>query len=320
MPITGETADQAKLRIESMLLTGIEPRIRVQTREVTGWGDDEEGFIVLVRIPKSFSAPHIVRESGKFFARHSSGKYPLDVHELRDAFLATDSQTERIRRFRLDRLAQIAADETPVPLTQKHRLILHIIPLASFLNQERLDLTDWQAVLECFQPMYGGGSTWRYNPDGLLSIGRDGDGTFPGYCQVYFNGTIESVTTEIISDHNAPPGSIGGLASTAVEQRLLDRVAAYLKGMQQHFGITPPVSICAALQGCKGAFLWTEARLGGQGHYADRDLLVLPDILIDNFDCDIDVAVRPILDAIWNAFGYAQCMHYDDKGRWCRGR
>ena len=114
VPIQGTTADESKLFIENLIRTAIEPRIPVQVKEVDGFGADGDGFIIFVRIPQSFASPHMVtfKNSSKFYSRNSSGKFQLDVHEIRNAFLATDSQADRIRSFLQDRLAKIIADET----------------------------------------------------------------------------------------------------------------------------------------------------------------------------------------------------------------
>ena len=46
----------------------------------------------------------------------------------------------------------------------------------------------------------------------------------------------------------------------------------------------------------------------------DRDLLLLPDVYIDNLSDDIDVYVKMILDSIWNACGYTHCRAYNEDG------
>jgi predicted HTH transcriptional regulator len=74
------------LRLENMIRDGIEPRLTVRMQWVpltTGNG------ILVLRIPASLVAPHRVRfkASGKFWSRNSRGKYEMDVHELRHAFM-----------------------------------------------------------------------------------------------------------------------------------------------------------------------------------------------------------------------------------------
>jgi len=134
VPMSGINADEAKLRLEEIIRSGISPRIRVQIRQIDGYGDGNN-FVLIVRVPKSVASPHVVSYKGsfKFFSRNSAGKYPLDVHELRSAFLATESQAERIKRFREDRLGKIVADEIPVRLSSQQRLVLHLVPLIRIL-------------------------------------------------------------------------------------------------------------------------------------------------------------------------------------------
>ena len=122
-PLAGQNPDETKLRLENSIRDGIAPKLSVQVKVIEGWETDSKGFVVLIRIPKSFAAPHMVTYKGtsRFFSRHSAGKCQLDVGEIRNAFLATDSQAERIKRFREDRLAKILADETPVRLSSPSR-------------------------------------------------------------------------------------------------------------------------------------------------------------------------------------------------------
>jgi hypothetical protein len=79
---------------------------------------------------KSWAKPHVVNYQGhwRFYARNSVGKYPLDVLELKSAFLATTALGERIRDFHFDRISKIESNETPLLLADKARVILHTIP------------------------------------------------------------------------------------------------------------------------------------------------------------------------------------------------
>lgn len=175
LPVGDTTADEAKLRLEEIVRNGISPRLPVQIREIEGWGNDGQGFVVLLRIPNSFASPHVVSFKGgsRFYSRNSAGKYPLDVDELRSAFLATDSQAERIKQFRQERLGKIIADETPVVLSTPHRLVLHVIPIASFLNNQRLDLSNPRSFTTSCRLMASCGGNHRYNLDGVLTHSTD---------------------------------------------------------------------------------------------------------------------------------------------------
>ena len=45
-------------------------------------------------------------------------------------------------------------------------------------------------------------------------------------------------------------------------------------------------------------------------------MLILPDVLIEDYDCDVPAALRPVFDALWNAAGYERSLNYDENGCW----
>lgn len=85
--------DQLKLTIEQLVQTGISTRINIEIREIRV---SESGSVLLIRIAKSWMSPHRVTIAGhdKFYGRHSAGKYPMDLDQLRAAF-AQSSGWER---------------------------------------------------------------------------------------------------------------------------------------------------------------------------------------------------------------------------------
>ena len=83
--------DNDKLKMENMIRDGIAPRIiGIRLRPV----DLNNGRrVVIVRVPNSLNRPHMVvlKNWSRFYSRNSAGKYQLDVHELRSAFVASES-------------------------------------------------------------------------------------------------------------------------------------------------------------------------------------------------------------------------------------
>ncbi|GHO78148.1 hypothetical protein KSD_59190 [Ktedonobacter sp. SOSP1-85] len=51
----------------------------------------------------------------------------------------------------------------------------------------------------------------------------------------------------------------------------------------------------------------------------DRVNLLLPEVMIENFDDDLAKAMRPIFDAVWNAAGYSCSPNYDISGKFTLG-
>jgi hypothetical protein len=48
----------------------------------------------------------------------------------------------------------------------------------------------------------------------------------------------------------------------------------------------------------------------------NRRIVLLPDVLIQDFAQPLESTCRPIFDAVWNAGGYPKSMNYDDNGNW----
>ena len=74
--VEGINAGREILRLESMIRDGIKPRIAgIHLRSVDGFAD---GPVLLVRIPKSYTAPHMVtfQDHSRFYSRNSGGKIP----------------------------------------------------------------------------------------------------------------------------------------------------------------------------------------------------------------------------------------------------
>ncbi len=106
--------DKEILRLENSILTGIEPRIQNLSSKIVR--EHEKCFVVL-RIGKSWNSPHRVnfKDHGKFYKRNSAGKYPMDVSELRIAFIQSEQIVDKIRKFRNDRVEKLKAEhELPV--------------------------------------------------------------------------------------------------------------------------------------------------------------------------------------------------------------
>jgi len=322
VPLHGITADEAKLQIENLIRTGIEPRIPVHVKEIAAYCDDGNGFIIVVRIPQSFASPHMVtfKNTSRFYCRNSAGKYQLDVQEIRGAFLATDSQAERVRSFLQNRLAKIMADETPVPLSTEHRLVLHILPLYPFLNHQRLQLRSNRNLTLDFRPIGAGGWDHRYNLDGFVTYDRDCENRTlnNAYCQVFFDGVIESVYSNIlrVKDGRKPQkGETAFIASVAYERYIIEAIKNYFKGYNA-LGIEAPVVISMALLGCKGAYMYTDFAMGLDYEPIDRDVALLPEVEIGSLDDEVPTIMKPIFDAVWNACGHPRSYNYTENGTW----
>lgn len=128
-PITDRIADGEKQRLHNMLLASVEPRlVSVQMREIAVDG----GYILLLRVPRSWNSPHRVTSGGwnRYFLRSSSGAYEPSVDQLRAVFLGGAESERRLTEFRLDRLARLRTGGRGFVLHARGQLLLQTVPLA----------------------------------------------------------------------------------------------------------------------------------------------------------------------------------------------
>jgi hypothetical protein len=48
----------------------------------------------------------------------------------------------------------------------------------------------------------------------------------------------------------------------------------------------------------------------------DRNIVPIPECLLEKLDNDVDVDVRPLLDAAWNAADWERSLNFSENGRW----
>lgn len=316
-PLTG-TPDVDKLAWESSLRDGVTPRVpSVQVREVPVEG----GYVLLFRIPKSWAGPHAVTYKGsfRFYGRTSAGKFRLDVGQLRAAFLGSHELAQQLRSFRIERLAEIAAGQTPVSLQPNPKIVVHLVPYEAFGPLPSLELT---AALDgdVFRPPFDDyGTSRRWNIDGLLAYDRlANDEPAFAYAQLFRSGIYEGVDASVISSGTAEQGA-PTLYGEWMEVALNNMFPPF--EVLQRIGLQPPIVVLVSVVGIKDYRM-----LRGQRHFSradtriDRDIVILPEVVLDQHLADaraeLPFLMRPIIDAFWQAGGYAGSQNYDEDGIW----
>lgn len=309
-PLDGD-ADAEIRRLESMLRDGLEPRlIGVHTRPIEIGG----GWALVMRVPASWTGPHAVKSSKagtyRFYSRNSAGKYPLDVGEIRSAFLATDSVTQRVREWQTERLGRIIAGETPIRLRETPTVVLHLVPLAAQMVEP--------AALEgtgIFKPIRLDADGTRWNIDGLLSYALDKDGHGLGYTQLFRDGHLEGTNAADI-DWLLQPHRKGTIDGLGLERLIIDGVADSLRALQIAGG-EPPFAVLITLLGVGGLEIAPSGAIPRPVTVPiDRAMLLLPDVLCDAFDWSRGSALRPAIDALWQASGWPRSPNYGPTGEW----
>ena len=308
--------DEEVRKIESLIRDGIAPRLT--GIEIRKYDVADSKLILLIRIPKGWNAPHQVTFRGvdKFYTRSANGKYKLDVLELRNAFLFSETIVQTIRSFREDRIMKIIANEGPVNLKANAKIMVQLVPLAAFQSNVRYDLKEIANHTVGLRPLDGSSRQWRYNLEGMLAYGAALSHQVPdSYIQVFFNGIIETVSATILApyDNKLLIPAVRGLN---YEKEIIEVVKDYL-ACQERLSVDPPILFFITLMGVKNYVMGYNRRDDFfKEKKVDRDILQLPEVRIDSYSINVEEALKPVFDMIWNACGFDRSYNYDEAGKW----
>lgn len=326
-------AEAEILRLESIIRDGLEPRLpRLATRVVVLPGG---ATVLLLHIPRSWLSPHMVtfKNSSRFYSRHSSGKYQLDVSEIRTAFADSESGAEHLRDFRLKRVNDVLARQIPLSLPETATILLHVLPISAVRSEARTaDLLPTVPDLSPLRLLYGTAVALQWhNFDGVVAV--SGAQHPASYLQIFRNGTVEAADTRILEEHDyrsqwvpvssepQPSQHRRRIPPLDFEKRVIRTVGSILR-FQRALGVEPPVVFMLnLLRVCDYFIIVDEHFFESEVHPIDRDLLLVPDLMIESLELDahgVAGVLRPAFDAIWNAAGHARSLNYDESGNWCR--
>jgi len=302
--------DAVHQRLESIIQAGLAPRVLgLRFRAVTVL---PSSLVLVIRIPRSWSGPHMVcyQDWCRFYSRNSSGKYLLDVDELRRTFLRTEATSQYIRSWQAQRLGNIIAGETPVSLPEGPKIILHLVPIAAIDHSSAIDINPVVHNSGMLPPIYARGWNYRLNVDGVVTFtGPDQNGLCINYTQLFRNGAVEAVTTRFLTVGRR-------LLGPRYEEESIKALGAYLE-LAERLGVARPLALMVSLVGVRGyrmavGPLYSEPDYGG----IDRDTVIGSEVLIESLTAGPVQALRPCFDAIWNACGYPRSANYGDDGQW----
>lgn len=300
--------DAEKLRLEQWLRTGVAPRLpSYALTEV----EVEPGLTVLVvSLKQSWLGPHMVTTSeSRFYARGQAGKYALDVDQIRAAFVQTEEIPSRIRRLRDERLGLIASQETPVQLGPGGRVVLHLVPFSPAARLKAIDVHAWA---KRSPPTLTGSLTGaHFNSDG--HVGYTSEGARNSYVQFFRAGYIEAVN---VCHHEYQGVPVLNIWNTEVE--IVDGLSRYTSVLQEA-GVDPPFCVLVSLVGVRGYGLVPSAMRDHRTvPFVAREVITLPDVLLEDLAAELPATLRPVFDALWQTFGKSRSFCFDQKGLWNR--
>ena len=305
--------DQEILRIDQKIRDGIEPNIPSSSINIQEIQLANSKYIIIIRIKKSWLGPHRVsfKSWDRFYTRSTNGKYRFDVQELKSAFILSETFGEKIKQFKEKRISDIFSNNLPLPFYDSPKIALHLIPINAFDPRHNYDLK--QLSLYDIQPISSRTFDKRYNIDGLLTFSYfSGKKRSFSYVQLYRNAIIEAVNSYLLwTDINDKTIKI-----TVIEKELINVVQRFIE-VYKKFNIDPPVFLFLTLVDVKDYHISTRNEFRDHEAYPiDRDIIQIPEIIIEDLNFEPSQLLKPIFDSLWNACGLERSYNYTIDGEW----
>lgn len=307
--------DAEMLRLDNLIRDGIDPRITLFFRALTCTNKK----LLLVRVEKSWNGPHrvVFRGHDKFYARTSAGKFPLDVTQLKTAFLHSATLTEEISGFRLDRIVDIANNRGPITLEKGPRLALHIIPLGALSGQIQIDMGTLSDNLNGHQSWNASSWNGKITFDGFLlnrASPRNGSIT-SAYSHFYRNGILEAVTTSLLEGGRNADGMNRLIPHQSLEKNTVEYLTRCFEALES-LNVSPPFSVSLSLIGVTGLRMARSFYDLDAGNEIREQNLIIPGAIVQSFSFSPTQLLRPMFDRIWNACGFHKSENFDLEGNW----
>lgn len=279
---------------------------------------DSERFVLIIKVQKSWNGPHRVKMNGKkeFYTRIKNKSDPMKIEDLRISFNLSETLIERIRRFRESRISELYVNNTPVPFEDCAKLVIHLVPLNAFNPGQVIDIHP--IIEDLNQITYTGahGLNKGYNMDGIIAY----TGTYssrPSYSYVQFfrNGILEIVYghEEEDEEDNALMKHIFAIYD---EKDIVESISKNMKIFKK-IGVETPIFVFITLLNIQ------DFQMPVSSSFQQRrlpkiykDILVLPEVLLNSYDVNIGNSLKNPFNVVWNAFGRAKSPNYDENGEW----
>lgn len=308
--LPGVNLDQDKLRLDAMLRDGVEPRIPGVALHTVPRGTDPPCLVI--RVPKTPLGVHMVIYKGlsRFYGRGASGRFQLDWGQIRAGFLEAETAQERVRRFRVDRVARVLSGETPIAMGPGPKVIFHALPLTPTEVWPQIVGIGDRDTHRFLPPMAGEPRDWRYNLDGFVVYTLRSELSIQSYVQLFRDAGIEAVSGGILMKDPRR----GGFYGAGLEESVIDALSVYQELWRQ-LNVPGPVLMALTLSGIQGwKMLAGPEPWDDREETFDRDVAVIPEVVVQDPRTPADQALRPLFDLVWNGGGWPKSPSYSDLG------
>ncbi len=321
--VVGLAADDIDAEIqwlESVARSGVSPHlfgVKIEAFEIDG------KLLILIEIPRGFERPYeALQNGGRFFVREERSVRPMSREEIRSAVSNQLDLSRTIDTFVDERWAALCGDGS-ISRDQlqpgQGGCLLVVTPIFDQTFSYRVNLPaafENFPYLQAFHTRDVGSAV--PNIDGLRYPMSDlTSGRFHAFTQVYRHGVVEMADGYTFDRRDDKP--IPGLLLC---QALVQSTASAIKTSQQITG-APLYRVDFRARPVAGTPIAFYNVNFGDERRADRDVLRFDPTFVEvpaGWDNQLYGTMRPLLDSLWQAFGYVSCGYFNDKGEWAPPR
>ena len=299
--------DKEKLRLGNILRDGLEPR--VANIDYSWLQIDVGRGVMIVRCPRSWMAPHRVTflKDMNFYVRNSAGKNPMSVEELRQAFTFGREISDRLRRFRAERIKAINGNDVPVNLRTSPKVVLHIIPLSSVVDP--LDLQFNLRGPANMAPLRWASYSHEHTLEGFVTFATPEPSD--SYSLMFRDGAVESV-----SGIN-PNGTNGKVSLAAFERLVLNGWKNYCE-FADYYNVKAPFYVFVSMIGIIGRVPDYHFFADESPRAARKNEVMFSEAVVDvdNIRTAGEQIFKRLFNTAANVFGLAKSLSYDAAGNY----
>lgn len=319
--------DSMRLKLNDYLLRFVSPRINGLDIQEIDLGNDDLALVIRVR--SSIFSPHAVYDGSKhnFFIRKHNSVAHMDVDELRNSFLSSDSFSRRIREFISERIVEIDANKYNYVNKKNPIITVHAIPINRFLKRDFFSINQIDTAVEASKSSaFHSTVNRRITFDGVRLISsrrKDGD---QAYAHYFLDGTVEiagQVGIFFVQGKNGSPQEGTLMIRSRIFCRRIIEAFQEIRAYYSHLQVDQPIVFFMSVLNARGYHIyngdWCDYS-ENSSNIIDRDVVMLPETIVDRFTklqiSEIPNAIKPLLDSFWNSSGFEKCNFFDDEGNY----
>ena len=291
-------------RWSNTIRRGADPKLPPSIFNIKEFHVKDNRYVFVVRIEKSWNPLHRVTYNNKFYDRGPSGKFPLDTGEIRRRMLEAERFADDLQKFRDERISEFKNGDTPLPVFDGAKLLLHLVPVGAFSPGQEIDRKTAGTLYKNRPRMLAsrpvtGGFTDNYTVDSVIVYQGIPDEGLYEYVRTFSSGTIEMFTAW---PFNPRDDGHAVLDVDMVQEALEFTLPIQLQYLDSQ-DIDPPVYACLSILDAEGYGVGTGFTRRQQ--WALDSVMYLPEVMIESYNTDLREVCNQLVEYIYNAGGQA---------------